>query len=78
MPPDLDHDVACAFPGCLHPDGFIVFTVAILAQGTSWAGAATQAFCWEVQIPQSTQDSFLLVTFIILALGTSRAAAGSC
>ena len=44
MPPDFDHDVACALQGCLQPGGFIVFTVAILAQGTSWAVAATQAF----------------------------------
>ena len=37
-------------------------TVAILAQGTSWAVAVTQAFCSGVQVPGMTQDKFLLLT----------------
>ena len=59
MLPDFDHDVACAFQGCLQPDGFIVFTVAILAQGTSWAVAATQAFSFICYVRCASAESCL-------------------
>ena len=49
-----------------------IFTVAILAQGTSWADAATQAFLSGVRAPSLALKTFLVVRNIALHASISH------